>query len=149
MPAEENMKSEVIARLLKDSVVDANAVLYRMMLSKRADSERDAQWRRTLAIFASLDEEGKEAILALTRRVAIDSCANVVGIFENVNAVGSLPGKFALLHDGIAIDGLQDAFLELIEHDESTKHLLGDTHGRMGHRAVRQRPGVRLAHRLS
>jgi hypothetical protein len=111
------MTPETVASLLEKHVVEANVETYRMLFSSTSPQKAtDEYWKAVLVLYAQLSGQQREVLVSVMRQVAIDTCANVIGVVENVNSLQGVKGKFQLRYDGEPVEqSVQDCFLELFE----------------------------------
>jgi hypothetical protein len=98
-------------------VVEESTATYRdLLFNTRAEQASDHYWKRVLTLFSELTPDQREVLLELTRQVAIDATANVLGVIDGACALGDAHSRFRLTHGGRDLAGdLQSLFLEQAE----------------------------------
>ncbi len=70
-------------------VVEESTATYRdLLFNTRAEQASDPYWKRVLTLFSELTPDQREVLLELTRQVAIDATANVLGVIDGACALG-------------------------------------------------------------
>ncbi|MFC5526235.1 hypothetical protein ACFPPA_10825 [Rhodanobacter ginsengisoli] len=102
---------------LHAAVVEVSTATYRdLLFNTRADQASDPYWKRVLTLFGELTPEQREVLLELTRQVAIDATANVLGIIDGACSMNDANSRFRLTYGGRDLAGeLQSLFLEQAE----------------------------------
>ncbi|GLQ97300.1 hypothetical protein [Dyella mobilis] len=111
------MTPESFVSKLNVAVVEENNAVYRALLLN-TDSSRasDPYWKRVLAVFNDLNSDQREVLIELTRQVAIDTAANVLGVIDGKHALEGADGEFRLTYGARNLAGeLQSLFLERAE----------------------------------
>jgi hypothetical protein len=109
------MTPELLAELIRKHVVEVNVATYKAILSWNASSATDEYWKKVLALYAELNEQQRQVLVAAMRQAAIDSCASLLGIIENADSLG-VDRAFELRYQGEVIEtSTQDCFLALFE----------------------------------
>lgn len=98
-------------------VVEESTATYRdLLFNTDADKASDPYWKRVLTLFSELPPEQREVLLELTRQVAIDATANVLGVIDGACALKAAHSRFHLTCGGQDLAGdLQSLFLEQAE----------------------------------
>jgi hypothetical protein len=98
-------------------VVEENVATYRrLLLNTPIDLASDPYWRRVVKLCSELNADQREVLLELTRQVAIDTTANVLGVVDGVCPIGDLDYGLRLTYGDKDLGGdLQSLFLEQAE----------------------------------
>ena len=111
-------------RALYSQVVELNAsVTERMMddelLNVAQPKKLDPRFKKTLDLYASLNEGQKKQFLASLRQAYVDSTSEILGILDGSTAIADWKGDWILLYGGAKLNGsLQDSFLEIDEQKQ-------------------------------
>ncbi|MBV8157559.1 MAG: hypothetical protein JO278_07880 [Dyella sp.] len=111
------MTPESFVSKLNAAVVEESNATYRALLLNTDPSEApDPYWKRVLTVFGDLDPDQREVLIELTRHVAIDTVANVLGVIDGACALEGVDGEFRLTYGARNLAGdLQSLFLERAE----------------------------------
>jgi hypothetical protein len=111
------MTPESFVSKLSATVVEENNAIYRALLLDTDPSEAsDPYWKRVLTVFNDLNADQREVLVELTRQVAIDATANVLGVIDGTCALEGVDGEFRLTYGARNLAGdLQSLFLERAE----------------------------------
>ncbi|AHX14776.1 hypothetical protein [Dyella jiangningensis] len=111
------MTPESFVWKLHATVVEDNHAIYRALLLNTDPKDAfDPYWKRVLTIFSDLSAEQREVLIELTRQVAIDTTANVLGVIDGTRALEDVDGEFRLTYGARNLAGdLQSLFLERAE----------------------------------
>lgn len=111
------MSPQAFVSQLHAVVVEESTATYRDLLCHtRAEQASDPYWKRVLTLFSELTPEQREVLLELTRQVATDATANVLGVIDGACVESDAPARFRLTHGGRDLAGdLQSLFLEQAE----------------------------------
>lgn len=98
-------------------MVEENAAIYRkLLLNTKVEKASDAYWKRVLTLFDELSFDQREVLLELTRQVAIDATANVLGVIDGICPLEDADQGFHLVYETQELSGdLQSLFLEQAE----------------------------------
>lgn len=112
-----DMSPQEFVSKLHAVVVEESAATYRDLLCHtRAEQASEPYWKRVLTLFSELTPEQRDVLLELTRQVAIDAAANVLGVIDGACSAGDAHARFRLTHGGCDLAGdLQSLFLEQAE----------------------------------
>jgi hypothetical protein len=112
------MTPEGFISKLHTVVVEENSATYRKLLLHTDPCEApDPYWKRVLTVFRDLNADQREVLLELTRQVAIDATANVLGIIDGRCVLDGMDHEFRLTYGARNLAGeLQGLFLEQAEH---------------------------------
>ena len=109
-------------RLLKAEVVDANIASYAELLASYDRSEvEDTYWVNLLALYDSLDERQRDALIATMRQVAIDTVSNVLGVIDGSSSLPEFDTELSFKPKGGEEEWsgeMQDEFLMLVEEEQ-------------------------------
>jgi hypothetical protein len=111
------MTPESFVWKLNAAVVENNHAIYRTLLLNTDPREAsDPYWKRVLTVFSNLSADQREVLIELTRQVAIDTTANVLGVIDGACALEDVDGEFRLTYGARNLAGdLQSLFLERAE----------------------------------
>jgi hypothetical protein len=111
------MTPESFVWKLNAAVVEENNATYRALLLNTDPNEAsDPYWKRVLTVFSNLNAGQREVLIELTRQVAIDTAANVLGVIDGRCALEGVDGEFRLTYGARNLAGdLQSLFLERAE----------------------------------
>jgi hypothetical protein len=121
------MTPNQLAQALKAEIVDANVAIYRDLYrtANRGDAI-DPYWAKAFATFDRMEADDKDVLLEIMRQVAVDTVSNVLGVLDGSSSLPGVEEDFHLAtkRDSSARlnDGLQDAFLELVEAEQNDTH---------------------------
>lgn len=105
-------KAEQFISGIFNEIFDDNIVHYEEIL--RANDARGAdRYARLSRTLASLDEEGKKAVIGFFNVVAMDTASVIFGTIDGTHFPPGIENDYTLLADDEAVQGdLQDLFLE-------------------------------------
>jgi hypothetical protein len=112
-----DMTPESFVSKLNVAVVEENSAIYRaILLNTDPSGASDPYWKRVLTVFSDLNSDQREVLIELTRQVAIDTTANVLGVIDGTCALEGVDGEFRLTFGARNLAGeLQGLFLERAE----------------------------------
>jgi hypothetical protein len=113
------MTPQEFAKLIRNHVVETSVAIHRMSLESTPQHKASPEYLPVLQFYSQGTLEQRSALIALVRRISIDTCAEMIGVIENAAGVPDLSGKFELRYEDTPIDNdAQDAFLALIEEEK-------------------------------
>jgi hypothetical protein len=111
---------ELVARI-RTEIVDANLHEYRELFATQPPAAAsDSEFKRALALHASLSTEQRDALFRLMRRVMVDTVSSMLGVLDGGAWFGGPYEGFKLTTVSGSEklnEGLQDLFLGMEESD--------------------------------
>jgi hypothetical protein len=115
------MTQQELINRIRAEIIDQNLAIYRdLFATTDAANASDPYWKRALGLHSTLSDEQKAVLFQIVRQVMVDTCSNLLGVFDGVNWLEGQTEGFKLTTESGSEklnEGLQDLLLGAEEDD--------------------------------